>query len=392
MLNDIKSRVLDHAEVALNGSQSESRHHRNMIFEGALIAVLARHPSNQGLLNISPEFFGAQYYSQHYDLRDATYTDSEFKMFFRYYWTMRVAAPLFTSTSKNQGHALRLLPRLVEATNVEYQYRYNMHDVKFRIKIFDIVMEESEEDDEVSCYDDDASSLNQLAAVQGQQSNASLAELLTAIMYQNFSTGEHTNSYEIFCPAFLEANDYILNAARGIFPSGMNAYGLVPVETRYHESFILYAQRNLALVLVVHVVVDVDNTLQVSALRFELRSLEAPSGHMPAMIPVFAQPFVDSFNQHVQEMIKQEEIFEELNACYWGIAEACLQQAPGFSDLITCDASASLTSLINTIRDDESYPGSYIYWQIFVQDHAAEEGFDDEDVNGARSPIPPFIS
>jgi hypothetical protein len=138
MINDLKERVLEQANVTNARLKLERRHHRNMIFEAALIAVLARHSSNDALRSESPDFFRAQY-SQHYDLNQAT--ELEFQMFFRYYWTMRVAAPLFF-ISKNQGHSLRLLPRLVEAKNVDYQYGgESSQGVKFRIKIFTVELD-----------------------------------------------------------------------------------------------------------------------------------------------------------------------------------------------------------------------------------------------------------
>jgi hypothetical protein len=138
MINDLKERVLEQAIVEKDKMKLEKRHHRNMIFEAALIAVFARHPSNHGLLSESPDNFRG-HYAQHYDFSKAS--DLEFKMFFRYYWTMRVAAPLFF-ISKNQGHSLRLLPRLVEAKNVDYQYGgKSSKAVKFRIKIFTVELD-----------------------------------------------------------------------------------------------------------------------------------------------------------------------------------------------------------------------------------------------------------
>jgi hypothetical protein len=138
MSNDVKERVLEHARVPINRMQIERRHHRNMIFEAALIAVLARHPSNHALLGESTDFFRVQY-SQHFDFSNAT--DMEFKMFYRYYWTMRVAAPVLY-ISRDRGHSLRLLPRLVEAKNVDYVYGgKSSAAIKFRIKVFTIELD-----------------------------------------------------------------------------------------------------------------------------------------------------------------------------------------------------------------------------------------------------------
>jgi len=108
--------------------------HRHMIFEAALIACLGRHPSNGSLLTEDTMIFRNKYASS-YDFSKASF--AELELFWKYYVTIRIAAPLLRQR-ENQGHSLKLIPRLVEAKNVEYQVGGKSSlAVKFRVRIYE---------------------------------------------------------------------------------------------------------------------------------------------------------------------------------------------------------------------------------------------------------------
>jgi hypothetical protein len=114
----------------------ENKHHRNMIFEAALIACLALHPSNDDLhfeVKNNKEVFRQRYGSQ-YEFKEDSHPD--FQMFLRYYWTTRVACPYLNYT-KNLRHSLQLIPPLVEARSVEYLFGGNSSGAtKLRVQIY----------------------------------------------------------------------------------------------------------------------------------------------------------------------------------------------------------------------------------------------------------------
>jgi hypothetical protein len=487
MINDLKERILEQANVAKDRMKLEKRHHRNMIFEAALIAVFARHPSNHGLLSESTDFFRNQY-SLHYDFSKAS--DLEFQMFFRYYWTMRVAAPLFF-ISKNQGHSLRLLPRLVEAKNVDYQYGgKSSQAVKFRIKIFTVELDrwryythgfnvslappstaiqvapimgkvtitsprsyeptpmgsvvvapssstlikelpaqpEKRQRVEEPVNSSSATTIVAIASSKPEIMSAPLSvfefrklygqpsakpateahdtdkvleyaldwmEIMNNVWFEETevylsmeripNTMDETRlalypknmlNYKV-CSVILEADKFMKNAARGIYYNNLNKYNLVDVSPKDYKRYSLDVEGNLWLVPIGYVYLNQDKTMKTFDLSFEVRCLEAYNPDDPndmsskirrqrTEVPAFIQPFIRSFNQHINEMLRQEDCFKELYDCYLGFAKVCLRDHKDKWDLTTSRADKGLSSLINTIRSEKS-GGCYFSWELLIE-------------------------
>jgi hypothetical protein len=444
--------------------------HRNMIL-AALIAVLARHRSNRDLPR---QIFRARYSKLDYDLSDST----KFEMFYRYCWTMRVAAPLFVRF-KNQGHSLRLLPRLVEARNVEYNADEPSSDIKFRITIVNV---EIDIWTNTSDYDQFTPLTTQAPLVQGITTTTSPGKhepTAAAMSIVDFSTKElpaekrlrtetrtinlspeyiaptfspnvtHLRSkyefsdvdrhcvstlcsseaqvegyalywmesitshamneelgYDLSMALLIDtlderearlihseslakqwlswvihrADEHMKKIARGNFDNGLNTYGLVTISPSDYQEF-SNIERILWILPIVYQ--REGDTLLISDIELKLRSVEAPSGHMPVDLPSFVQQFVNSFNQHIKEMVMQEEIFRELHACYHGFAIVCLLLASSPSDRVGCTLShaiESLTSLINSVRYEES-ARPYLVWEILFRRILPDEGYVNEDAS-----------
>jgi hypothetical protein len=390
MVKNIKEGVLDQANVAKDRVRLvKPLDHCSMIFEAALIAVLARHPSNLYLLDESPEsVFRPKFYAVYY--RQGDKKGDDFQMFFRYYWAMRVAAPLFF-ISKNTGLSLRLLPRLVEAKNVEYQYGgKSSASVKFRIAIFTVVMNNlklSTDEFSTSSLDRNPTVAAQLGASLATENSLKTTQHLPPTSTSAPSSAEKSQSLtlpplseahlneklleyalyqmeiiqkylinkedfsddEVDFSVFFKADKAIKDAARGYVRNHSKVYELVYLKPRDHKRF-AEVEENLCIVPIVKFNKQ-DETMESLELRLEVQYLVATlSNHdhadlsskirkQRAEVPSVAKPFVDSFNQHFLEMTRGEEVFKKLCDCYLSFARRlCLEVFAADRELITSAA------------------------------------------------------
>jgi hypothetical protein len=181
------------------------------------------------------------------------------------------------------------------------------------------------------------------------------------------------------CSVILEADKFMKNAARGIYHNNLNKYNLVHVSPKDYKRNSFDVEGNLWLVPVGYVYLNQDKTMETFDLSFEVRCLEAYNPDDPndmsskirrqrTEVPAFIQPFISSFNHHINEMLRQEDCFKELYDCYLGFAKVCLRDDKW--DL-TSRANKGLSSFINTIRSEKS-GGCYFSWELLIGDSRDE--------------------